>query len=195
MTEHRFSWTQLIDLRMKYKIPDNIKALCDKQDLSDSDEQEKVKQEIVKYLSYYLDLKRGRNSLANVTDIVNDFFKVRGTNYNFERDIAGRMMRTRNYTMKEGVNKAGKEDVLVIAADRDWLDKNKFWFSIAMVIIGTLVGSISNPLSNFLDNLLNGKDKINKSYQIKLKTKSVILGQTDSLYNLEVEKTDSVKGK
>src|SRR5688572_27218278 len=111
---------------MEYKIQENIKALCSKADLSDPDEQELVKKEFVKFLTAYLSLgegtDKGRNSLANITDIVrNDKqFPIKGTNYPFERDIAGRMMRTRNYTMKEGINEDGKKEVYVIAADRDW---------------------------------------------------------------------------
>ena len=84
---------------MNYKIPDNIKTLCAKPNLSDPDEQETVKQEIIKYLKDYLNLKKGKNSLADVTGIVRDAFQCKGTVYPFERDIAGRMMRTRDYTM------------------------------------------------------------------------------------------------
>lgn len=180
---------------MDYIIPDNIKKLCAKLDLSDPVEQDLVKREIIKYLNDYLDLDKGKNSLANVTDIVRDFFNVVGTNYPFERDIAGRMMRTRNYTMKEEIAKNGKEDVYVIAADRDWWDKNKFWFSVIMLIIGTLVGSINNPLSNFLNNLINSKEPNQKLYRVRLQTNVPILHQADSVYILEIEKMDSAEHK
>jgi hypothetical protein len=76
---------------MDYIVADNIKALCDKDNLKDAKEQELVKQELVKFLTYYLDLKKGKNSLANVTDIVSKDgeFRVKATNYPFERDVAG----------------------------------------------------------------------------------------------------------
>ncbi len=133
---------------MDYKIPDNIKALCKKENLSKPDEQELVKQELVKFLEYYLDLKRGKNSLANITDIVSEDgeFPVKGTVYPFERDVAGRMMRTRNYTMEERINKAGKEEVYVIAADRDWWDKYSILVSVGLLIIGFALGIIGEPI-------------------------------------------------
>jgi hypothetical protein len=46
---------------MEYKIPDDIKALCEKKDLSKPDEQELVKVELVKFLTAYLNLKIGKN--------------------------------------------------------------------------------------------------------------------------------------
>ena len=133
---------------MAYKIPDNIKVLCEKENLSDPDEQELVKQELVKFLKYYLDLKGGKNSLANVTDIVSKHgeFTVKGTVYPFERDVAGRMMRTRNYTLKEGINRASKEEVYVIASDRDWWDKFSGWVSVGLLIIGFILGIIGEPI-------------------------------------------------
>lgn len=133
---------------MAYRIPDKIKVLCKKENLSNPDEQELVKQELVKFLEYYLDLKRGKNSLANVTDIVSQDgeFPVKGTVYPFERDVAGRMMRTRNYTMREGTNKAGKEEVYVIAADRDWWDKYSGWVSVFLLIVGFVLGIIGEPI-------------------------------------------------
>jgi hypothetical protein len=146
---------------MEYKIPDNIRTLCSKNDLSDPEEQELVKRELVKYLQAYLSLgkgsDKGRNSLANITDIVrNDKeFPIKGTVYPFERDVAGRMVRTRNYIMKEGTNKADKEEVYVIAADRDWWDKNKFWFSVLMIAIGAVIGSAVEPLSKLIDRVIN----------------------------------------
>src|SRR5437763_13440577 len=86
--------------QVDYKMPENIKALCTKDDLSDPEEHELVKQEFVKFLAAYLSLKRGKekgkNSLANITDIVTSEIQVKGTNYPFERDVAGRMVRTRN---------------------------------------------------------------------------------------------------
>lgn len=145
---------------MNYKIPDNIKLLCNKDNLSISDEQEIVKKELVKFLTYYLDLKRGKNSLANITDIVsaNGEFPIKGTVYPFERDVAGRMVRTRNYTMKEGVNSSGKNEVYVIAADRDWWDKYSGWVSIGLLIIGFILGIISDPIK---ERLFPKEKKIN----------------------------------
>ena len=181
---------------MDYKIPDDIKSLCDKDSLKDRKEQEIVKKEIVKFLTYYLDFKKGKNSLANVTDIVSKDgeFRVKATVYPFERDVAGRMMRTRNYTMQEGVNEAGKKEVYVIAADRDWWDRNKFWFSILMIFAGTVIGSLSNPLSNLIDRLINKAPAKTEVFRVKVQTQSApILRQTDSIYNLEIEKMESAK--
>jgi|GEM_PF-5879315 len=129
---------------MHYIIPKNIKTLCEKENLSDPKEQELVKQELVNFLKHYLDLKRGKNSLANVTDIVSEggAFPVKGTVYPFERDVAGRMVRTRDYTMKEGFNKVGKDEVYVIAADRDFWDKYSGWFSLILVVISFFLGLI-----------------------------------------------------
>ena len=154
-----------------------------------------MKKEIVKYLKDYLNLKKGKNSLADVTGIIREVFKCKGTVYPFERDIAGRMMRTRNYTMQELINEGGGKEVHVIAADRDWWDKNKFWFSIAMVLIGTIVGSVSSPLSNFLNNLINGKDQSQESYRVKLQTNTPILHRADSVSTLEIDKIDSTQHK
>jgi len=157
---------------MNYKIPEDIKLLCYKDNLSNPDEQELVKKELVKFLTYYLDLKKGNNSLANITDIVSKGgeFPIKGTVYPFERDVAGRMGRTRNYTMKEGVNRAGKNEVYVIAADRDWWDKYSGWVSIGLLIIGFVLGIISDPIKDRLFPKEKGKSN---SDTISLKTLKV----------------------
>ncbi len=185
---------------MDYKIPDNIKLLSAKDHLSDSKEQELVKRELVNFLTAYLtlgdedDKTIGRNSLANITDIVSKDgeFPVKGTVYPFERDVAGRMVRTRNYTMKEGINKDGKEEVYVIAADRDWWDKNKIRFTILTLALGTLIGSLGNPLSNLINTLINKEKDKKEDYQIKVQANKSILNQSDSLYILQIHKKDSV---
>ncbi len=187
---------------MEYKIPDNIKLICAKPQLDKPDinnEQELVKFEIVKFLKeYYLSLDKGKgnNSLANVTGIVRDDFKVLWTVYPFELDIAGRMMRSRDYTMKEGFDTSGKQEVFVIAADRDWWDKNKLWFSILILLLGTLIGSLVTPLSNLINRLINKEHQQTEVFQVKVSPKSApILHQADSVYILEIDKTDSTKYK
>lgn len=146
---------------MDKNIPDYIKSLCEKDNLSDPGEQELVKKKLKEFLEQYLDLKKGKNSLANVSDIVSQSgeFPVKGTNYPFERDVAGRMVRTRNYTMKEGVNKAGKDEVYIIAADRDWWDKYSGWVSLALLILGFVLGIISDPIKERIFPKV--KEKIN----------------------------------
>lgn len=139
---------------MDYKIPDDIKKLCDQESLSDPIEQELVKKELVNFLKAYLKLGNennksiGNNSLANVTDITSEKgeFPIKGKNYPFERDVAGRMMRTRNYTMQEGFNRMNQSEVYVIAADRDWWDKYSGWVSIGLLIVGFILGIISDPV-------------------------------------------------
>jgi hypothetical protein len=58
------------------------------------------------------------------------------------------MMRTRNYTMQEGVNEPGQKEVYVIAADRDWWDKYSGWVSLGLLILGFLLGLISDPIKS-----------------------------------------------
>ncbi len=182
---------------MDYKIPDKIKTLCDKDDLSNPYEQELVKQELVKFITYYLDLKRGKNSLANVTDIVSESgeFPVKGTVYPFERDVAGRMMRTRNYTMKEGINKAGKEEVYIIAADRDWWDKNKLWFTLLTSAAGIIIGIMAAPLKGVFDNKIKEEYYIKDTIHVRLQNNSYTLLPIDTVYNLKIEKRNSAKHK
>jgi hypothetical protein len=180
---------------MNYKIPDHIKFLCDKGDLSNPDEQELVKQELVKFLTDYLDLKKGKNSLANITDIVSEDgeFPVKGTVYPFERDVAGRMMRTRNYTMKEGTNKVGKEEVYIIAADRDWWDKNKLWFTLITSAAGIIIGIMADPLKGIFNNRSKEQYYIKDTIQVRLQNNSHTLLPIDTVYNLKIEKKDSTK--
>lgn len=139
---------------MNYKIPDNIKILCEKDSLADPKEQELVKRELVKFIKAYLTLGDendeyiGRNSLANITDITSEKgeFPVKGKNYPFERDIAGRMMRTKNYTMKEGLNWLREPEVYVIAADRDFWDKHKGPISVGLLVFGFILGLIGDAV-------------------------------------------------
>jgi hypothetical protein len=178
---------------MDYKIPDNIKTLCEKENLSDPKEQELVKQELVNFLKYYLDLNRGKNSLANVTDIVSQSgeFPVKGTVYPFERDVAGRMVRTRNFTMKEGVNKAGKEEVYVIAADRSLWDRYKLLFTLLTGAAGTLFGIMADPLKGVFHTESNNQYLIRDTIQVRLQTTVPISPQVDTVYNLPIVKKDS----
>lgn len=146
---------------MNYPIPEHIKEICKKEKPKDEGEMESVKKEFKKFLEAYLSLDdgddKGRNSLANVTDIVSTDgeFPIKWTNYPFERDMAGRMMRTRNFTMQEGINTAGKREVYVIAADRDWWDRNKFKALLITLFLGTIIGSLGNPISSLVDKLVN----------------------------------------
>ena len=141
---------------MNYKIPDKISEACQRDKPKDEAEMELVKKEFIKFLGAYLSLKKGedkgRNSLANITDIVSTSgeFTIKWTNYPFERDIAGRMMRTKNFTLQEGINDNGKKEVYVIAADRDWWDKYSGWVSIGLLIIGFILGIISDPIKERL---------------------------------------------
>ncbi|HVX50982.1 MAG TPA: hypothetical protein VHB48_12535 [Chitinophagaceae bacterium] len=166
---------------MTYTVPPKIAILCAKKDLSNQDEQEKVKKEVVKYLKSYLNLKEGKNSFADVTGIIRNVFMCNGTSYSFERDIAGRMMRTKDYTMIEAVNDGGGKEVYIVPADRDWWDKSKFWFTVSTLLLGTLIGSLGNPLSNLISSLTNKeKDKPIK-YQIILPTSKSTLHPSDTL--------------
>lgn len=178
---------------MDYKIPDNIKGLCEKENLSDPKEQELVKQELVKFLIYYLDLKRGKNSLANVTDIVSKDgeFTVKGTVYPFERDVAGRMVRTRNYTMKEGINKVGKEEVYVIAADRSLWDRYKLLFTLLTAAAGTLFGIMADPLKGLLHTESGNQYLIRDTIQVRLQTTNPTFPPIDTVYNFPIVKKDS----
>jgi hypothetical protein len=138
---------------MDNKIPDHIKSICAKPKLDDPDinnEQELVKKAIVEYLEYYLDIKKGGNSLADVTGIIRNEFECKWTVYTFERDIGGRMMRTRNYTMRETINEGGGKEILVIAADRDWWDKYSGWFSLASIVLAFILGLLGEPIKNAL---------------------------------------------
>jgi hypothetical protein len=142
---------------MHYKIPQKIQILCNKQDLSDTNEQYEVKKEIANYIeNYYLNLKIGKNSLANISNIVKDFFHVKGTNYPFERDIAGLMMRSRDYTMKE-INKIidGKEieEVFVIPLDRKWHEKSPTTYTLFIGFVGSVIGAIVTNISGVIEFL------------------------------------------
>lgn len=173
---------------MDYIIPDKIKALCAKSDLSDSKEQDEVKKELVKFLEYYLDLKKGKNSLANITGIVQDEFPVKGTVYTFERDVAGRMVRTRNYTMKEISRKVGDKEiweVLVIPLDRKIWEKYVVPYSIIMIIIGTLISTLIPELPKLWGAAK--EPKVNYKVQVKQHR------QTDSLTNLQIEINETAK--
>jgi hypothetical protein len=86
--------------------------------------------------------------LANITDIVKKDFKVQGTNYPFERDVAGRMMRTKNYTMQEGLSEARNREVYVIAADRDWWDRHRGSVPFLLLGVGFLLGLITDPIKD-----------------------------------------------
>ena len=178
---------------MDYLIPNDIKLLCEKDDLNNSKEQELVKAELKKFLEHYLDLKRGKNSLANVTDIVSQSgeFPVKGTNYPFERDVAGRMVRTRNFTMKEGINKSGKEEVYVIAADRSLWDRYKLLFTLLTAAAGTLFGIIADPLKGVFHTESNNQYLIQDTIQVQLQTTILTFRQVDTVYNLPIVKKNS----
>ena len=136
---------------MKIQQPimtDKERTIANKKDLSNKEEMETMKSFTVKYLRWYLHKNGDNNSFADVTGRIRDDLKIAGTNYAFERDIAGRMMRTRNYTMRENLDNPNAKEVYVIAADRDWWDRNKFWFTIIIGGIGIIVGWILNLFSD-----------------------------------------------
>lgn len=184
---------------MNYKIPNHIKLICKKENLSDPNDQEDVKKELKKFLETYLSLEKdkGNNSLANITDIVseNGEFPIKGSNYPFERDVAGRMMRTRNYTIQEGVNEAGKKEVYVIAADRDWWDKHKFLFTLLTLGAGTLIGIMSDPLKGFFHAKSNEHYLIKDTIQVRLQNSITPLYQRDTVYNLPIVRKVSKNNK
>lgn len=170
---------------MDYVIPDNIKMLCAKIDLSDADEQDAVKKELVKFLEYYLDLKKGKNSLANISGIVHREFPVKGTNYPFERDVAGRMVRTHNYIMKEVSRKVGDKEiweVLVIPLDRRWWEIYPYLIPLIAVLVGSLLTLIATKIAQPKKQLYNQS----KSQSIQNRP-----FQNDSLKNLQIQKMDS----
>ena len=131
---------------MDYKIPDNIKTLCEKQDLSDDKEQDLVKNEVIKYATQYLDKRKGKNSIINITDVVRDFFKIRGGNYPFERDIARRMARTRDYEIREGKNKNNDDEVYIIPLDRKLWEKYTPGWTVLMLLVGAAIPLLFHEL-------------------------------------------------
>jgi len=103
--------------------------------------------------------------------------------------MAGRMMRTRNFTMQEGINAAGKKEVYVIAADRDWWDRNKFKALLITLVVGTIIGSLGNPLSSLIDKLINKEPNKTEIFQLRVqKLSTPILLQNDSIYTFQIEK-------
>ena len=182
---------------MEYNIPPDIEILCAKTDLSNENEQEKVKVEIVNYLKRYLDKKDGKNSFVDVTGIIRDIFKCQGTQYSFDRDIGGRMQRTRDFTMREAINEGNGKEVYVIAADRDWWDKYSGWVSIVLLVIGFILGLIGEPIR---DKIFT-KTKPTNIDTLSIKVLSLPQQEQPHLYqhNLqqipEILKTDSTTNK
>jgi hypothetical protein len=184
---------------MEYTIPKDIQDACKRDKPKDEKELESVKTQLKKFLEAYLSLEdgkdKGRNSLANITDIVSKDgeFPIKWTNYPFERDMAGRMMRTRNFTMQEGINEVGKKEVYVIAADRDWWDRNKLWFTILTTSIGIALGVMADPLKGLLRTESDTQYLIRDTIQVRLQTITPTFRQVDTVYNLPIVKKDSSK--